>query len=172
MATNTDINTHEVTPDQASKEKTINITRIFDLSPDKVWKAWTEAESAKKWWGPKDYTCPYSYIDLKEGGKYLNCMRSPEGIEYWSTGVYQEIIPYKKLVFTDSFSDEKGNIIPATDLKMPGNWPMELLITVKFEETGGKTKMELEHVGIPPEMYEECQTGWQQSFDKLQENLK
>ena len=163
MSTNTSI---------ATDQKPIIITRTFDLPINKVWQAWTEPESCKKWWGPKDFTCPYCSIDLKVGGKYLSCMRSNDGTEFWSTGVYKEIIPYKKLVCSDSFSDDKGNIISASDLKMPGNWPMELLITVTFEETGGKTKMVLNHVGIPPEIYDECIKGWEQSFDKLQENLK
>jgi uncharacterized protein YndB with AHSA1/START domain len=111
-------------------------------------------------------------MDVRPGGKYLHCMRSPEGQEFWSTGVFKEIVPNKKLVCTDSFSDEKGNIIPASDVHMPGEWPLELLITAEFEEKGGKTKIMLEHVGIPAEMHDECVTGWQQSFDKLQENVK
>ncbi len=80
--------------------------------------------------------------------------------------------PIKKLVCSDSFSDDKGNFIPASDLKMPGNWPLELLVTVTFEENGGKTKMVLHHVGVPPEGYDECIKGWEQSFDKLEENSK
>src|SRR5687767_5398946 len=107
-----------------AKQKALNITREFNLSIDKVWKAWTEPESFKKWWGPKDFTCPYCSIDLRVGGKYLNCMRSTEGEEYWNTGVYNEIISFKKLVYTDSFSDDKGTVIPASFLKMPGEWPM------------------------------------------------
>lgn len=148
------------------------INRVFNLPVNKVWQAWTEPESFKKWWGPKDYTCPFCSIDLKTGGKYLSSMRSPQGDEYWSTGTYKEIVPNKKLVLTDSFSDSKGNIIPAADLNMPGNWPLELLVTVTFEEADGKTKMKLRHEGLPPEMKEDCQTGWEQSFDKLEENLK
>ncbi len=156
----------------AINQKPINITRTFDLPVNKLWQAWTEPESMKKWWGPKDYTCPFCKIDLKPGGKYLSCMRSKEGTEFWSTGTYQEIIPQKKLVLTDSFSDEKGNVISASDLNMPGKWPQELLVTVTFEQTGGKSKMALEHVGVPPEMYDECILGWEQSLDKLEENFK
>ncbi len=94
-------------------------------------------------------------------------MRSTEGKEFWSTGVYKEIIPFKKLVCTDSFSDDKGNVIPASDMQMSGNWPTECLVTVTFEENGGHTKMHLQHVGIPTEMHDECIIGWNQSFDKL-----
>jgi len=151
--------------------KEIIIDRVFDLPVNKVWQAWTEPESFKKWWGPKDFTCPSSSIDFRPGGKYLHCMRSPQGEEFWSTGVYKEIIPYKKQVLTDSFSDAEGNIIPASAYNMPGEWPMELLITVSFEEAGEKTKMKLQHVGIPDEMYDECIKGWNESLDKLEKNI-
>lgn len=156
----------------AINQKPINITRTFDLPVDKVWQAWTDPESLKKWWGPKDFTCPFCKIDLKAGGKYLACMRSNQGAEFWSTGVYKEIITNKKIVCTDSFSDEKGNVIPASDLNMPGKWPLELRVTVTFEETGDKTRMVVQQVGIPPEMYDECILGWEQSFDKLEENIR
>lgn len=155
-----------------TEKQDLVITRVFDLPVEKVWRAWTEPETCKKWWAPKDFTCPYCSINLITGGKYLSCMRSNDGKEYWSTGVYHEIIPFKKLVLSDSFSDEKGNIIPAKDLGMPGNWPLELMITVIFEEAEGKTKMVLRHEGLPPEIFEDCKIGWNQSFDKLEENIK
>lgn len=154
------------------KQKTVLITRTFDLPVSKMWKAWTEPESFKKWWGPKDFTCPQSSIDLKVGGKYLSSMKSSDGKEFWSTGTFKEIIPMKKIVYTDSFSDSKGNIIPASDYGMPGEWPNELVVTLTLEEVDGKTKMTLRHEGIPEESYDDCVTGWQQSFDKLENNLK
>ena len=154
----------------AAIKKDIIIDRVFNLPVSKLWQAWTEPESLKKWWAPKDYTCPYCSIDLKVGGKYLNCMCSAKGEEIWSTGFYQQIIPEKKLVYTDSFSDDKGNVIPASDLNMPGDWPMECQVTVTFEETGGKTAMHLQHVGIPAAMHDDCINGWNQCFDKIEEN--
>ena len=155
----------------ATKKKDLIIDRVFNLPLSKLWKAWTEPETFKKWWGPKDFTCPYISIDFRVGGKYLACMRSSKGQEYWSTGVYKEIISQKKIVNTDSFSDNKGNIIPASDLNMPGEWPKECLVTITFEEAGGKSKLHLQHAGIPPEMHDECIQGWNQSLDKLQNNV-
>ena len=55
-------------------------------------------------------------------------MRGPDGKEYWSTGTVKEFIPEKKLVVTDHFSDDKGNIKSASEYGMPGDWPKELLI--------------------------------------------
>ena len=147
------------------------IHRVFDLPVSKVWRALTVAEEFKKWWGPKDFTCPSSKMEAKVGGKYLNCMRGPDGKEYWSTGVVKELIPERKLVVTDSFSDDKGNIKPASEYGMPGEWPKELLITVYLEEADGATKMKLKHQGIPGEMREDCIKGWNESFDKLEENI-
>jgi uncharacterized protein YndB with AHSA1/START domain len=149
----------------------IVINRVFNLPVSVVWLAWTDAEYFKKWWGPRGFTCPSSKMEAKVGGKYLSCMRGPDGKEYWSTGVVKELIPERKLVVTDSFSDDKGNIKPASEYGMPGDWPKELLITVYLEEADGATKMKLKHQGIPGEMREDCIKGWNESFDKLEENI-
>src|SRR6185503_14864723 len=133
-------------------ENVVDINRVIALPVNKVWRALTEAEQFKKWWGPEGFTCPSSKMEAKVGGKYLNCMRGPDGKEYWSTGVVEELIPEKKLVVTDSFSDEKGNIKSAAEYGMPGDWPKELLITFELEEADGATKLKLTHEGIPDEM--------------------
>ena len=146
----------------------ITITRVFDAPRDIVWKAWTDPEYYKRWWGPKNFTAPVSKIDLRVGGKYLSCMRGPDGKDYWSTGVYREIVPMERLVVTDSFADEKGNIVPASHYGMAGEFPLELLVTVTLEDLAGKTKMTVKHEGIPAGMMRELtETGWNESFDKL-----
>ncbi len=148
------------------------ITRVFDAPRELVWKAWTEPEYFKRWWGPKNFTAPVCKIDLRVGGKYLNCMRSPEGKEYWGTGVYLEIVPPERLVYTDSFADEKGNKVPASHYEMPGDWPPELQVTVRLEEHEDRTKMTLTHKGLPDEIKDMCRDGWSGSFDKLAESVK
>ena len=155
-----------------TESKTISIKRTFELPLSVVWKAWTDPDSFKKWWGPKNYTCPHSFIDFRVGGKYLNCMLARDGKAYWSTGKYKEIIPHKKIVVTDSFADSKGNIVPASSLKMPGDWPLELTVTLEFDEIEGKTSLSIKHEGVPPEMYDECILGWQESLDKLESSFK
>jgi uncharacterized protein YndB with AHSA1/START domain len=150
----------------------ITITRVFDAPRDLVWKAWTDPEHLKRWWGPKNFTAPVSKIDLRVGGKYLSCMRGPDGKDYWSTGVYREIVPLERIVVTDSFADEKGNVVPASYYGMAGDFPLELLVKVTFEELGDKTKMVLRHEGIPSGMMRELtETGWSESFDKLAESI-
>jgi uncharacterized protein YndB with AHSA1/START domain len=151
----------------------IVITRVFNAPRELVWKAWTEPEHLMRWWGPKGYTAPACRIDLRVGGKYHFCMRSPEGKNYWSTGIYREIIEPERIVCTDSFADEHGNPVPASHYGMPGDWPDELLVTVTFEDDEGKTRMTLRQVGIPAgEMKEMAGAGWNESFDKLAESLK
>ena len=153
-------------------ERELVITRIFDAPRELVWKAWTEPERVMRWWGPKNFTAPFCKIDLRVGGAYLNCMRSPEGKDYWTTGFYREIVEPSLLVCTDSFADDKGNVVPASHYGMSGDWPKELLVRVAFEDQQGKTKITLRHVGIPAgEMSELAEAGWNESFDKLAEGL-
>jgi len=158
--------------EDAAVQNVIVIYRVFNLPAKVVWLALTNSEYYKKWWGPKDFTCPYSKMEAKVGGRYLNCMKGTDGKEYWSTGIVKEFIPEKKLVVTDSFSDEKGNIKSAAEYGMPGDWPRELLISFELEEADGATKLKLTHEGIPVEMHDECVQGWNESFDKLEENIK
>jgi uncharacterized protein YndB with AHSA1/START domain len=150
------------------------IERIFDAPRELVWRAWTDPERMKRWWGPKDFTAPHITIDLRVGGKYVFCMRGPDGNDFWSTGVYREIVPMERIVCTDCFADEKGIAVPATHYGMSADIPLEMLVTVTFEEyEGGKTKMTLTHVGLPEgEMKDMTGAGWNESFDKLAESLK
>lgn len=153
--------------------KDLNITRIFDAPRELVWKAWTEPERIMSWWGPKDFTSPVSKIDLRVGGEYLNCMRSPDGKDFWSKGVYREIAAFERLVMTDSFADENGYTVPASYYGMSKDFPLELLITVSFEEHDGKTELTLRHTGIPPGADGEgAEQGWNESFDKLAKYLE
>jgi uncharacterized protein YndB with AHSA1/START domain len=156
----------------AEKQKTISIERTFDLPVTRLWKAFTDAESFKKWWGPENYTCPYCTIDFKVGGKYLNSMQGQDGKEIWSTGTYKEIVLHKKIVYTDSFSDSKGNKVFASEYKMAGAWELELIVTLEFKEAGDKTNLLLKHHGIPEDIYDECIMGWQSCLDKLERTIK
>jgi uncharacterized protein YndB with AHSA1/START domain len=144
------------------------ITRVFNAPRELVWKAWTEPEHLMRWWGPKNFTSPVCRIDLRVGGTYLSCMRSADGKDYWSTGVYHEIIPLERIICTDSFADESGNIVPASHYGMKEDFPMTMLVTVTFEDLKGATKMTLRHAGLPAgTMTDMTSAGWNESFDKL-----
>jgi uncharacterized protein YndB with AHSA1/START domain len=154
-------------------ENELSITRIFDAPRELVWQAWTEPEHFKRWWGLKTFTCPVCEMDFRVGGKYLNCMLSPDGKKYWTTGVYREIVPLEKIVYTDSFADEKGNEVPPSYYGMPGEWGKVSIVTIILEEFEGKTKMTLRHSGIPAgDLSTNTQHGWNEFFDKLAKSLK
>src|SRR3989304_8225329 len=149
------------------------ITRVFDAPKELVWRAWTEPEHMMMWWGPKEFTAPVCNIDLRVGGKYHSCMKqNSDGKEYWSTGVYKEIVPFEKLVCTDSFADENGNVIPASEYGMGDDFPTEMEVIVTFENLGGKTKLTIRHIGMPDgEHGEMANQGWNESLDKLADSL-
>ncbi|MHB8780923.1 MAG: SRPBCC family protein [Candidatus Geothermincolia bacterium] len=148
-------------------EPDLVITRSLDAPAEVVWRYWTEPEYFKRWWGPEGFTCPVAEIDLREGGRYLNAMRSPDGEDYWSTGVYEEIVPMERLVLTDSFADENGNVVPASFYDMPDDIPLETSYEVTFAQVDGITKMTLRGMMLPGEMGDQAKQGWEQSFDKL-----
>jgi len=160
------------TPVAASAGQGLVITRIFDAPRELVWKAWTNCEHLKRWWGPEHFTAPACKIDLRVGGKYLFCMRSPQGQDYWSTGVYREIVAPSRLAYTDNFADAQGNVVPASHYGLPGEWPDEMLVTVTLEDLEGKTRMTMQHAGLPAgPMREMAGAGWNGSFDKLADSL-
>ena len=158
----------------------LKIIRVFDAPVERVWAAWSEEKLVKKWWGPKGFTCPVAKIDFRVGGKYLSSMHGPKGSEWdrdmYSTGVYKEIIPIKKIVCTDSFSDKEGNVISATEIGFPKeiakNFPMEMTIKITFKEINGKAEMTLIHNGQPKDVSDMANQGWSEQFDKLDKLLK
>jgi len=77
-----------------AKETELVITRVFDAPRELVWKAWTDPDQVARWWGPKGFTAPACKMDLRVGGEYLNYMRSPEGQDFWSKGVFREVVPF------------------------------------------------------------------------------
>ena len=80
------------------------LERVVDVPPEIIWKAWTQPEHLKAWFAPKPWLTIDCQIDLRPGGMFYTVMQSPEGEEYPSAGCYLEIIPNKKLVFTDALA--------------------------------------------------------------------
>lgn len=151
----------------------VRLSRTFRAPVDRVWQAWTHIDFAKQWWGPKGWTSPSGRMDVREGGEYLLAMQGPDGKVFWSGGIFKELEPHKRIVWTDHFADEQGNPISANAVGMPGNWPEEAYVTIEFESLGSnETRMNLIHEGIPKEMHDDCVQGWSESFDKLQAILE
>lgn len=150
----------------------ICINRIFDAPRETVWQIWTAPDLLKRWYGPKDYTTTHYSVDLRVGGKYLNCMRASDGVDYWGTGTYLDITDGRHLVFTDSFADQDGNIVSSSVYGMTVEWPAEVKIDLTFEDMEGKTRFTLKHIGVPAGQHADlCEQGWNESFDRLDECL-
>ena len=159
-----------------SVQHNIVITRRFDAPVELVWKACTEPEYVMRWWGPKDYTSPSCRIDLREGGKFLFCMRAPQyqgGQDFYSTGVYQKIVPLKLLEFTQSLSDPDGNVIDPAQVGMPPDFPAETRMVITFKALGSQTEITItESNWTEGQMRDYSVLGMNQSLDKLAESLK
>jgi uncharacterized protein YndB with AHSA1/START domain len=78
------------------------LERNIDVPPHLVWKAWTEPEHLKPWFTPKPWQTVHCEIDLRPGGKFRTIMRGPEGQEFDNSGCYLEVVPMKRLVWTDA----------------------------------------------------------------------
>src|SRR3990167_8452907 len=81
-----------------SEAKPFVISRTFDAPRDKVWKAWTERERLKQWFGPKGFTMPTCKLDLKPGGIFHYCLTTPQGQEIWGKWVFREIVAPERIV--------------------------------------------------------------------------
>lgn len=156
----------------------VTIERVFNSTPEKVFKAFTDPAVVKEWWGPEGFTAPSAKADFKVGGKYIYAMKGPDGSEWdavaYSAGVYKEIVPNEKIVVTDFFSDSEGNMIDPTDAGMDPNFPKESTVEIRFEPVdGGKTKLTIHYP--KPESDAQLQAmiasgmeqGWQSSLNKL-----
>lgn len=77
----------------------------LDVPREKVWRCWTEAELLEQWFTPKPFTTEVESIDLRTGGSSVFIMRGPNGEEMRNPGVYLEVVPNEKLVFTDAYTE-------------------------------------------------------------------
>ena len=154
------------------------ISRVFDAPRDKVWKAWTEVERLKQWWGPKGFVVTHCKVDLRPGGIMHYCLRTPDGNEMWGKFAYREIVKLERLVWINSFSDKEGG---TTVHPMSPDWPREMLTKVTFEEQGGKTRVTVQwtpvdaSTGIERKTFEDgrgsMQQGWTGTFEQLEQYL-
>ena len=155
---------------EARKEE-LFVTRILDAPLELVWKAWTEPEQVRRWWGPKYYTSPSCKIDLRVGGKYVFAMQAPAdqgGQTSYTSGVYQRIVPMELLEFTQGLSDADGNRIDPQQAGMPADFPKEMHTLVTFKAKGGMTELSIHEEGwTAGQMYVYALAGTQQQIDKL-----
>jgi len=149
------------------------ISRTYKAPRDLVWKAWTELDRLKQWFGPKGFTMPFAKMDIRPGGMMLYKLEAPDGSPMWGKFVYQEITPPDKLVWINSFSDEKGG---TTRHPMAPTWPAEMLTTVTLTEHQGQTTVTVRseaYNASPAEQktftdnHNSMKGGWTGTFEQL-----
>jgi uncharacterized protein YndB with AHSA1/START domain len=160
-----------------SGEKAFELTRVFDAPRELVFKAWTDAGALARWWGPKGCTIAVHNLELRPGGVFHYSMQLPNGQKMFGKFVYREIAPPERIVFVNSFSDEKGG---TTRSPYDPKWPLEILNTLALTEREGKTTLTLrggpinateEERKIFESFREAMQKGFGGTFDQLDEYL-
>ena len=130
-----------MTDDRGAHDAVV-IERTFDAPVDLVWRMWTEPEHFAKWYGPDGATISVAKMDVRVGGTRLVCMemQTPEGtMRMWFTGEYRDVVENKRLVYTESMSDEHGNVLSPTETGMPDGHPTTTEVAVELEDIDGRT---------------------------------
>src|SRR5438105_2770409 len=154
--------------DTSASADAVMIERSFAAPVDLIWRMWTDPEHFAAWYGPDGATIPVAKVDVRVGGTRLVSMevQAPNGVmRMWFTGEYREVVENKRLVYTESMSDENGNVLSPSDMGMPEGHPMTTEVRVDLEDVGGRTKVVLSHAGIPADS--PGAAGWKMALDKL-----
>ena len=145
---------------KVTERPSLTLKRTYPVAPEKVWRAWTDPQALKKWFGPDPHE-PVSVaeIDLRVGGRFRIVFGGPQGTEHECTGVYKEVAPNRRLVFTWTW--------PRTTPER------ESVVTVTFKAGGGGTEIEFRHEQFFDEkVRDDHKRGWSTTLDKLERFLQ
>lgn len=143
--------------DAPSAREELRIVRVFDAPRDVLFRLWTEHEHLTRWCCPRGFSIPSSQGDIRTGGSFRTCMRSPTGEEHWLGGTYLEVSPPVRLVFTHGWQDADGKVDHETQ------------VTVTFEDLGDKTRLTLHQASFRTRASRDGHAeGWQETLDNLQ----
>jgi len=136
-------------------DNTVRLHRVLPTKPEKVYRAFLEADAVAKWLPPYGFTCTVEKLDAKVGGVHRMSFRNfTTGNSHSFGGEYLELVPGQRLRYTDRF-DDPG---------LPG--AMEVTVTLKAVVVG--TEIHIEQSGIPAAIpVEACYLGWQESLEQL-----
>ena len=143
-----------------AEKPSLSLARHYPVSPEKVWRAWTDPEAIKKWWGPGgNDPVSVAELDVRVGGRFRMVFGGPHGNAHECRGAYREVVPNRKLVFTWTW---------------PNTTPeRESLVTVTLKPAAGGTEFRFLHEQHFDEMVRDNhQRGWGESFDKLERFLQ
>ena len=134
----------------------LSITRILDAPRELVFRMWSQPEHMRRWSCPQGFTQPGGGMEFKPGGAWSAHMRGPDGEDFRLGGIYKEIVPGERIVFTHAWLDAEGKPGPAT------------LVTVTFADQGKKTRLTFQQTGFDSEASRDGHLGgWAECFDKL-----
>ncbi len=136
-------------------DRTVRLHRVIRATPDKLYRAFTEAEALAKWLPPYGFTCSVQHFDATVGGSFRMSFRNfSTGNAHSFGGEYVELVPHRLIRYTDRFDNPD----------MPG--VME--VTVKLEPVLCGTALSIEQAGIPDAIpLEMCYLGWQESLTQF-----
>jgi uncharacterized protein YndB with AHSA1/START domain len=133
------------------------LSRVYNAPCSLVFACWTEDRHISQWSAPHGFTIPYSEGKAVPGGAWRACMKKPDGTELWLHGIYKEVVLNQLLVMTHVWELEDGK---------PGE---ETLVTVRFEDLGGKTRISFSQTGFGSlESRDGHAEGWGECFDRLE----
>jgi uncharacterized protein YndB with AHSA1/START domain len=143
-----------------AERPSLSLARSYPVAPEKVWRAWTVAEALKVWWGPgPGEPVSLAELDVRVGGRFRIVFGGADGKAHECAGVYREVVPNRKLVFTWTW--------PKTTPER------ESLVTIVFRKTAGGTELEFRHEGLFDEkVRDDHKQGWSGAFDKLDRFLQ
>ena len=159
--------------DDNDSSNSVVIERSFDAPIGLIWKMWTDPEHFKAWYGPEGAAIPVADFDMRVGGRRFVGMEmtTPNGpMRMWFTGEHLVITEPERLVYTESMSDENGNVQSPSSMGMPEGHPTTTEVRVALEQTKAHTRMVLRHAGIPAGSPGEM--GWNMAVDKLATYVK
>jgi len=134
---------------------TVKLHRVLTTKPEKVYRAFLEADAMAKWLPPNGFACTVHHFEPKVGGTFRMSFRNfTTGQSHAFGGTYTELVPNKKLRYTDKFDDP--------------NLPGEMAVTVELKQVSVGTEVTIEQAGIPDMIpVEACYLGWQESLRNL-----
>jgi uncharacterized protein YndB with AHSA1/START domain len=139
----------------ANNTGSVSLHRVLKASPEKVYRAFTDANAMAAWLPPYGYLCEVHQLDAKAGGSYkMKFINFTTGNGHSFGGKYLELKPNEFLKYTDKFDDP--------------NLPGEMITTVWLKKVSCGTELKVTQEGIPSVIPTEmCYLGWQESLDKL-----
>lgn len=131
-------------------QQQLRMTRTFQAPIALVWEAFSTAEHLAQWWGPKGFTTLVKAFEFAPNGRFHYGLQDGGGNIMWGLFVYHEIEEPTRIVFTNAFSNERGEVVPAPEVPFGKHWPLEILNIISFEEQGDTTLMRMVSYPVNP----------------------